>query len=394
MNEVESYIHITKHTNISLGVHLEKTKKQQLTSSIKPHKLSRAQCASMYNNTYTSGLPMKLSRFFFAFILLTLTGCMPKSPPLPALPELGITIEASQKLPFRICGLTFEIDKEQKENDNIAIVPMYFINLQNITRTILYNDELTSQNSDSSVSINIIVKQMHGGSREKSAQEPAILIAEYQATDISTGQIIFSKTYEAKQELNYEAYAYGTFVLSSRALYKCTNNISNQFVNDLISCSAKPLNYEKDKIHGSLQFVHTDIPLTTDLLRWLRYFNGSKYHGASRSQLEFMTQLLVTMPKKVTRKISSNKLFNYSPENNYIIEIVIPTIKTINFGLFKTGDDSFVADAVIYKNNIEVGSVEFDPSEYDASDPLDEIMDAYAVKIVNYMQTHIQRESK
>ena len=336
--------------------------------------------------------PIRVMPLLFLAVLLVGCGPTAKCPPRP---EASAQVAPAAPLPFRIGRVTYlPAPADEQVEDKMIFEPQYLSDLMTITKEALYAPEFNNAQSDAAVNVEIKAKGMLLGANSAWDPSPSLFAAQYTVTDVATGRVLLQKDYENEQDFVFERTRCSDPGNSVRAFQSAVNLVTGQFMHDLAGLTPTPItNDPQARIHGSLQSVSSSVPLTKDNIRWIFHHAGERYGKASYS-LNFIARLMSVLPARVSRDIAAGHLFDQDPATIYTLEIVVPQIAASRGGLFSKQRNRFAADAVIRKNEEEIGSVELNLDDYDKFESFENVVALYSAKITKYLSKMNAEESK
>lgn len=319
--------------------------------------------------------------FLFSF---TAIGCGPKCLPLP---EAKALISHSNKLPFRVCGVTVAFAPPSEQiKDKIWYTYKSFNDVEKVINETFYGSSIVNTTAPSAVTIDVFIKGLRVGSDAIWGQTPSFFAAKYIVRDMANRKVLLERTYEIEKGYNRESdLRCGLAANAYAALTRAVNTATNKFIDDLRTVSPSANQFEnKNNIHGSLQFVYTEIPFTQRNLAW-----ELQYHKHCRAFIfQYKTDLKSQLTYDVTRRIFDEKVFDGAVTPSYTIKIFVPRIEASPSSIFRSESSSaFYADAVIYKDGKEIDNVEFSPDEYDPYAAQHIITQQYVNKIIQKVNT-------
>lgn len=327
------------------------------------------------------------------FLATILAGCGSNC---RSLPDAVADTSIADPLEFRILNVTYSPAPEAERVKN----KMFFeskplLDLRQITRQALAAPENEGAKPGPAVTVSITVKGMLIGSHPIWGQIPSYYAARYAVTDLATGKVLLAKDYECEQGFVRQ----GDMTCmplpdAVEAFRTAVNLVTGQFLHDLTGLKPAALSGEPAHFHGTLERVYTDVPLTKDNIRWIVRHAGQRTANEEKFTSNFRALMYSKLPAEVSRVIDAEHLFDYDPGTTYSIRIVAPRLLATHETWTTKPRNRFVADAVIYKGEEEIGNVELSPTECEEFQSFDSIADQYAKKITAYLNAMNVEESE
>lgn len=335
---------------------------------------------------------MYIKRVVLLMILVVMAGCGPKCLPSP---EVPVDVPFDKPLPFRVSGVTFDIKPGSPlSEDRVVVSEKGFLALRKMTEKAFFDSALVSPDATEVVTVRVLLSTMFAGTRKSlfNDSKPAKYEATYQVVDPDSGAVLFEKSYSNVKVFEMVS-DYGCLSMNEgfEALYNAIHVVNNQFIADLYAIQPKAATDSQGRLKGTLGVIKAQIPWTKDNIYWVRQLSGN--HDAEKVH-KTCTVLRMDFPREVTRQLQEEQVFDHSSGNTYDVTIVIPSIWVVRGGWFGDPSNRIEADAVIYRNGVEVGSVEWSKDECPDGVPLQEILDKYRARIIKAIAGMQQGEAQ
>ncbi len=300
------------------------------------------------------------------------------------MPEIQATFSQTEKLPFRISGFTLVREVEHEEPDRVVWDENSVRAVREITTESIIDSRLTDKEADKLVSLRIRLHTLLIGlDSTLYGLTPSQYSATYEVYNPETAEILLQKKYTISKEFeDISSYDCHSQPEAKGALYSAINDANTQFIEELYKLNAPSASTFSGKLNGTLAQVETVIPLTRKNTRWRSQGSVDGFLYAHKIQ----NQLKMDLPLAVTQQLQKKKVFNYDPQHKYKVVIVVPEISSSSGGWFSDKRFNLLADAVIYKDDVEVANVELDTADHEGKS-LSDIIAVYSGQIVQKIQS-------
>lgn len=305
-------------------------------------------------------------------VVFGLVGCGPK-----CIPESKYVVDFphDQELPFRISGVTTEVEQGSPMDDDDYILSLKgLLAVRKISETSLLSSKLVNEDSDRVVNVRIILHELWRGRASIWGQTPSRYAAKYQVVNPESGEVLFEKRYLREHDFVRESDMTCLSMPEATAvLYQAINEVNSEFLTDLYTVEPRTIKVSGHRLGGSLGVVRAIIPVTRDNLEWLWENSGTWAIDTNWCRARFHNDLST----QVSKAIQAEKVFDHSSENVFDVTIFVPKLDKRS---------NFLADAVIYRNGVEVGSVEWGRDDWPDDWDRQIAFDQYTVKIVEALK--------
>lgn len=340
----------------------------------------------------------KINVAILLLTVCTLVGCGMPKPTKYIMPPANAVTSHTEKLPFRIAAVSVHLapPKNQATEEMLHL----YKDLEGVEKLIhnsLYDSVFVNKHVDEVISVDIAIRSLTVGANTSREYSPSKFSAEFTVTDPISGALLFQKTYSksryAERATSFKDYG-PIFTNQRENLFQIVNEVLNEFVGQIYSIKTRTFEAQSaDVLDGTLELVLTEYPgISQKKIPTSRVGYGFTSTEVANPKVLIYVQnykktLKSELSKQVTKACLQEKIFSQSNTHKYLIKIFVPRITGGPSSIWSEATYGYYGDAVIYKNGVEIANVEIDPSEYEKSTPLPEIVGIHTAKIIKKLKS-------